>query len=289
MIEGSAMDVSVIIPFYKGNKYINNVLRMLKENAAEATGISIEAIVVNDSPEICIVVDNALVEGYELKVIIHEKNMGIQQSRITGINAAKGEYILMLDQDDEIEKNAIKSQYNAVKGKDAVVANGYSRDAAGEKTALFKSIRQMEYVNNFSFYFYYGNVIASPGLCMVKKCLLPELWLTNIMSENGADDWLLWIDFLNHGRKFVLNEAYLYTHINDGNNTSNDNNKMIKSSLEALHIAYNSRQFNIRLLKVYRRRLYMRRYYTSDRKFKKIIAYILNPDIAIQLIKYKFA
>ncbi len=101
--------------------------------------------------------------------------------------------------------------------------------------------------------------------------------------------WLLWIDFLNHGRKFVLNEAYLYTHINDGNNTSNDNNKMLKSSLEALHIADNSRQFNIRLLKVYRRRLYMRKYYTSDRKFRKLIAYILNPDIAIQLIKYKFA
>ncbi len=184
------MDVSVIVPFYKGNKYINNILRMLRENAEEATGISIEAIVVNDSPEISIVVDNALVEGYELNVIIHEKNSGIQQARITGINAAKGEYILMLDQDDEgdKEKNAIKSQYNAVKGKDAVVANGYNRDAAGEKTALFKNIHQMKYVNNFPFYFYYGNVIASPGLCMVKKSLIPELWLTNIMTENGADD-----------------------------------------------------------------------------------------------------
>lgn len=283
------MDVSVIVPFYKGNKYINNVLRMLKDNAENAMGVTIEAIVVNDSPEINIEIDTALVEGYELNVVEHKKNMGIQQARITGINAARGEYVLMLDQDDEIERNTIKSQYNMVKGKDAVVANGYSQNAAGEKFALFKSHHQMEYVNNFPFFFYYGNVIASPGLCMIKKSLLPELWLSNIMVENGADDWLLWVDFLNRGCKFVINEEYLYTHVNDGNNTSNDNNKMIKSSFEALCIVENSCQFNIKLLNVYRRRLHMRGHYISNSKIRKVMAYILNPDIAIQLIKYKFA
>ena len=46
------MDVSVIVPFYKGNKYINNILKMIGENAKNARDIFIELIVVNDSPEI---------------------------------------------------------------------------------------------------------------------------------------------------------------------------------------------------------------------------------------------
>ena len=226
------MDVSVIVPFYKGNKYINNILKMIKENAALAEGISIEAILVNDSPEIKLQYDEKLVEGYALKIIQHEKNMGIHQARITGINEAKGIYILMLDQDDKIKAETIKSQYNVVDGLDAVISNGYSENEKGEKTKLFKNSHQMEYANDLSFYFYFGNVIASPGLCMLKKATLPKLWLSKIMTVNGADDWLLWVDFLNNGRKFAINNICLYTHINDGRNTSNDNAKILESSLE---------------------------------------------------------
>lgn len=56
------MDVSVIVPFYKGNKYINNILRMVKENVANANEITVEVVVVNDSPEIEIQYEKDLVE-----------------------------------------------------------------------------------------------------------------------------------------------------------------------------------------------------------------------------------
>lgn len=280
-------DVSVIIPFYKGNKYICNLLKMLKANALDAKGISIEAIIVNDYPEIDVIVDRSLIEGYELRIIKHEKNKGIHQARVTGINVARGEYILMLDQDDKIESNTIKSQYYAVRGKDAVVSNGYSQDLTGNKTKLFRDISQMSYINYLPFYFYFGNVIASPGLCMIKKSVLPELWLKHIMIENGADDWILWVDYLNRGGKFAINDACLYTHINDGNNTSNNDAKMLKSSYEAMNIVYNSMEFDTHLIKVYRRRLHMRSNYTNKNALTKIMAYIMNPDIAFWIINYK--
>lgn len=283
------MDVSVIVPFYKGNKYINNVLKMLMDNAAIAVGISIEAVIVNDSPETDVVLDKSLIQGYELRTIRHSRNMGIQQARITGINEAKGTYILMLDQDDKIEAETIKSQFDAVEGLDAVVANGYNEDETGCKTILFKNSRKMEYVNDFSFYFYFGNIIASPGLCLMRKNALPRLWLTNIMTINGADDWLLWIAFLNHGNKFVINNTCLYTHVNDGSNTSNDNEKMIESSLEALDIARNSKEFDEKMLKIYARRLKMRLEYVTGSKAKKIMAYLKNLDIAFKLIQFKNA
>lgn len=283
------MDVSVIVPFYKGNKYINNILKMMKDNAAEAQNLSIELIIVNDSPDVEVKLDDNLIEGYEFSIIRHSKNRGIQQARVTGIQQSRGKYILMLDQDDEIKKNTIKSQYLAVNGGDAVISNGYARDEYGKNMPLFTNSQQMKYVNNYSFYFYFGNVIASPGLCLIKKKLIPELWLNNIMSINGADDWLLWVAFLNKGGKFVLNDELLYTHVNDGDNTSNDNKKMIKSSMEALQIAENNESFKKKLLNVYRRRLSMRQEYLDGSKVSKIMAYLKNPDIAVRLAKYKKA
>lgn len=68
------MDVSVIVPFYKGNKYINNILRMVKENVANANEITVEVVVVNDSPEIEIQYEKDLVDGYFLNIVQHKKN-----------------------------------------------------------------------------------------------------------------------------------------------------------------------------------------------------------------------
>lgn len=280
------MDVSVIVPFYEGNKYINNILRMLRENAKRANNISIEAIIVNDSPEIEIKYNEELVDGYILTVIQHRCNMGIQQARITGINAAEGQYIMMLDQDDEIASSAIKSQYELIGDNAAVLSNGYSENSAGIKTKLYKSRKQMSVVNDFSYFFYFGNMIASPGLCLVRKDKIPSIWMTKIMKINGADDWLLWILFLNEGNKFLLNEKFLYTHKNDGRNTSNDEEKMLDSSQEALDIVKSEEKIDLHFLNVYDRRLKMRREYFKGGRVNKIVQYLKNLDIFWHVFKY---
>lgn len=280
------MDVSVIVPFYKGNKYINNILKMIRENAKNAKDIFIELIVVNDSPEIEIQYNEELIDGYSLKLVQHEENMGIQQARITGINAAQGRYILMLDQDDEIASNAIRSQFELIGNNASVISNGYSENSDGIKTKLYKSKKQMSVVNDFSYYFYFGNVIASPGLCLIQKDKIPLLWMSNVMEINGADDWLLWIFFLNQGNSFALNDEFLYIHKNDGLNTSNNEEKMLDSSQEALDIVKNEGVVDKRLLSVYERRIKMRRKYFESGKINKIIQYLKNWDILWHVFRY---
>lgn len=171
------MDVSVIVPFYKGNKYINNILRMVKENVANANEITVEVVVVNDSPEIEIQYEKDLVDGYFLNIVRHKKNMGIQQARITGINVAQGKYVLMLDQDDEIIPNTIKTQFDLIGDNAAILSNGYSENSDGIRIELYKNKKQMSVVNNFSYYFYFGNMIASPGLCLIQREKIPSLWI----------------------------------------------------------------------------------------------------------------
>lgn len=280
------MDVSIVVPFYKGNKYINTVLKMVKENAAIAENISVELIIVNDSPEIAVCYDNDLVDGYQLTVVQHENNRGIQQARITGINAAQGKYILMLDQDDEIAPNTIKCQYDLIGDHAAVLSNGYSESMDKLRKKLYRSQKQMAVVNDFSYYFYFGNMIASPGLCLIRKDKIPSLWMTNVMQINGADDWLLWVLFLNEGNRFVLNNAFLYVHKNDGQNTSNNDRKMLDSSQEALDILRNKGITDTHLLRIYERRLRMRRAYLNGSKLDKAIQYLKNLDIFWRVLKY---
>lgn len=280
------MDVSVIVPFYKGNKYINNIFRMVRDNVANADEITVELVVVNDSPEIEIQYNKELIDGYKLNIVQHKKNMGIQQARITGVNTAQGKYVLMLDQDDEIAPDTIRTQFDLIGDNAAVLSNGYSENSDGIKTKLYKSIKQMSTVNSFSYYFYFGNIIASPGLCLIKKNKIPSTWMNRVMKVNGADDWLLWVFFLNAGNKFALNNECLYTHKNDGRNTSNDESKMLESSQEALDIVKMESAVDKRLIRVYERRLQMRKKYYKGNKADKIIQYLKNIDIFWYVFRY---
>lgn len=280
------MDVSVIIPFYKGNKYINNIFRMVRDNVANADGITVELVIVNDSPEIEIQYNKELIDGYTLNIVQHKKNMGIQQARITGVNTAQGKYVLLLDQDDEIVSNTIKTQFASIGNNAAVLSNGYSESNGGIKTKLYKDRKQMSAVNDFSYYFYFGNMIASPGLCLIQRDRIPPLWMSKSMKINGADDWLLWVLFLNDGNKFALNDECLYTHKNDGRNTSNDEGKMLDSSREALNIVKSEDIIDERFIKVYERRLEMRRKYYNGGKDDKVIQYIRNFDILWYVFRY---
>lgn len=280
------MDVSVIVPFYKGNKYINNIFGMVRDNAANADGITVEVVVVNDSPEIEIKYNKELIDGYKLNIVQHKKNMGIQQARITGVNTAQGKYVLMLDQDDEIASNTIKTQFALIGNNAAVLSNGYSESNDGIKTKLYKDRKQMTAVNDFPYYFYFGNMIASPGLCLIQRDRIPSIWMSNPMKINGADDWLLWVLFLNEGNKFALNDECLYTHKNDGRNTSNDEGKMLDSSQEALDIVKNEGIIDNHLIKVHERRLIMRKRYFKASRGEKIIQYLKNLDILLYVFRY---
>ena len=71
---------------------------------------------------------------------------------------------------------------------------------------------------------------------MVRKESLSSVWKSNLLDNNGADDWLLWICMMAEGKKFVLNSQCLYEHIVNGENASNNTNVMIDSVRETVQI-----------------------------------------------------
>ncbi len=117
-------DVSVIIPIYNTEKYIERCVRSLFEEYPSIQG-NVEYIFVDDcSPDNSVAVLKKLIEEYQLddetvRIIRHEKNKGLTSSRNTGVLSARGAYIMHCDSDDWVEKGWIVKMYDEVIAQNA--------------------------------------------------------------------------------------------------------------------------------------------------------------------------
>lgn len=228
------MDISIVIPFYKGNKYIKKLLNLIQLNRKNLCleNISSEIIIVNDSPEIPVLIDDEhLLNG--VRIIDNPYNQGIHQSRVNGLNAAEGKYVLFLDQDDLISNNALLSQMKAIRAYDFVVGNGYKTDS-NTRHELYKTIKEQKKCLNLIYYYYYTCSIISPGSVLIKKTAIPRAWKDNILKHNGSDDLYLWMLILSNGAKGTINRDHVYMHMYTGNNTSLDASYMRESTKECV-------------------------------------------------------
>ena len=109
--------VSVIVPFYNVENYIEKCLETLVHQTLE----NIEIILVNDgSTDRSINVVKKFLEQYPDKITYLEKeNGGLSDARNYAIPYAKGEYIAFLDSDDYVEKTMYKDMYELAKKEDS--------------------------------------------------------------------------------------------------------------------------------------------------------------------------
>ncbi len=97
--------VSVIVPVYNVEQYLDECLNSIRQQTYK----NIEIIVVEDCST-----DNSLntltkhLEDPRVKLIQHEKNSGLSAARNTGIDTAKGNYIIFIDSDDLVHLSLIE-------------------------------------------------------------------------------------------------------------------------------------------------------------------------------------
>lgn len=123
--------VSVIIPIFKTEKFIERCVRSLMEQTLD----SIEYIFVNDcTPDKSVDIIERVVEDYPhrknfIKIMSHEKNLGLASTRNTGLTVATGDYIIHCDSDDWVDKNAYELMYlKAIKTDADIVVSDYYKD-----------------------------------------------------------------------------------------------------------------------------------------------------------------
>lgn len=104
-----AIKVSIIIPVYNVEKYLDECLK----SAINQTLDNIDIIAINDGST-----DNSLkiLLDYEKKFnnikVISQSNKGLSEARNKGLEIAKGDYVYFLDSDDYIDLNCIKDCYD---------------------------------------------------------------------------------------------------------------------------------------------------------------------------------
>ena len=99
------MSISVIIPCYRAAA----TLRRAVDSALTGAAADLEVLLVDDgSPDRCPEMCDAWAKSDRRVRVIHRKNGGLSAARNTGIETARGRYIVFVDSDDFLEPDTIR-------------------------------------------------------------------------------------------------------------------------------------------------------------------------------------
>lgn len=120
--------VSILVPVYNVSDYIERCVRSLMEQ----TYLHVQYIFVNDcTPDNSAEVILSTIKEYperEKNVLLlsHKKNRGLAAARNTAVDNATGQFLLHVDSDDYLEKDAIEKLVNTQIETDADIVTGLS-------------------------------------------------------------------------------------------------------------------------------------------------------------------
>ena len=130
--------VSVIIPVYNSEKYIEKCINSVLEQDYQ----EFELILINDgSKDGSLKILERYKEKYKEKIVlVNQENCGVSKTRNNAIQIANGEYIMFMDNDDFIDKDYIKTYIEEIEKEDLdVVIGGYRRP--NEKGKVIKKLQ----------------------------------------------------------------------------------------------------------------------------------------------------
>jgi len=103
------MLVSVIVPIYKVEKYLNKCV----DSIMKQTYKNLEIILVDDgSPDNCGKICDEYAQADERIKVIHKENGGLSDARNEGIKIANGDYIMFVDSDDYLSLDCVEHLYH---------------------------------------------------------------------------------------------------------------------------------------------------------------------------------
>lgn len=101
--------VSVIIPIYNVEKYIGRCIESVKKQTFK----NFEALLIDDgTPDNSISVAEKVIGNDKRFKIFHKKNGGLSDARNFGLARAKGDFIVLVDSDDYLDRDYIRILYN---------------------------------------------------------------------------------------------------------------------------------------------------------------------------------
>ena len=222
--------VSIIIPLYNVENY---VIDSLKSAFAQSYS-DVDFLLVDDCST-----DHTMqiVEEYVLnhprreavRIIHHDKNLGLSAARNTGLEQAYGEYVYFMDSDDEITEDCIENLYQAISdsGADWVMGN---IELQGASSQHIKKVLERQ-IEGEEIFLSYLNQEWLEAACnkLLRRTFLIENELTFVSGLLHEDVlWSYHLAKVSKKVKFIQNKGYIYK-VREGSITSTKVKKRVES------------------------------------------------------------
>lgn len=180
--------VSVIVPIYNVEKYIERCVRSLMEQTLD----DIEYLFINDcTPDASINILQRIAQEYpvrqkQIRIIQMSENSGQAAVRKQGIMLSTGQYIIHCDSDDWVDKDAYRILYEKAneENADIVFCDFYQSDGVNHKI-------KMRHFPNFERRKLLGNVVKNVYWtmwgAMIKRSVFTENAILYPKDNNGED------------------------------------------------------------------------------------------------------
>lgn len=221
------MKVSVIVPVYNAEKYLEKCLNSLVGQTLK----DIEIICVDDGST-----DNSykIAQGFALKdnriKLFKQENLKQGAARNNGTNQATGEYIGFVDSDDWVDLNYFEKLYNAAKKYDSDIALATNVRIGNGKTKKRLKIEKEVFVTNLQEKIDITSQVKNP--CPTNKIYRASfLKNNNIMWPEGVycEDKLFTIQAVYYANGVVsVPEIHYYYYRNPSSTVNSKAKKHLK-------------------------------------------------------------
>ncbi|MCI6663721.1 MAG: glycosyltransferase [Spirochaetia bacterium] len=202
--------ISILIPVYKVEQYIEQCLRSLLSNTIIK---ECEVIVVDDcSPDRSMEVVHHVLEDFPAlrnKVLLHshDVNRGSAAARNSGLLQAQGRYIICVDSDDWVEPDYLEQLYNEAErtGADVVFC-----DLFQERAHSTTVIQEGKGSGDFLTQLLREEIHGWLPVKLIRRALLVENGITWVEGLDMCEDVLIMAKVFRHAKKVVHLSLPLY-------------------------------------------------------------------------------
>lgn len=197
--------ISIIIPVYNVEKYIERCVRSLFEQTLD----DIEFIFVDDaSPDNSIQIIKSILEEFPKRkesvfFVKHDTNKGLAAARKSGLEIASGEYIAHCDSDDWVDKNMYKTIYDEAKIKNADIGRCDFFFAYQDQNIEVKH-------SMLSLQDYIVSGMTPVWNMIVRRSLYAEHNISPTIGINYCEDFILSVKLLYKAKRIIHVDKALY-------------------------------------------------------------------------------
>lgn len=219
--------ISFIIALYNGRDYIKKTII----SALKQKNVQLEIIVIDDkSTDDSYDVVSALTKEYKnIRLYKNDKNLGFCKTVNRGIQLAKGEFVVILDQDDLLSENHCNTLLNYFSKDVAMVfTDHYLIDGEGEVFNKEDHCLHRDIVIND---FVRINPVPVPGLMIRKETLVKIGGYPENLRYPNYGEYHTWIRIALEGRIIYCESVKAFYRRHNGNMTNSFADKKIQKIL----------------------------------------------------------